>query len=119
VLTEELRGQCRRAGGRQGAAVEGDFPAGVAHLCAQVAAVDFEQALPDNQAQPQKKRQAGIAQTSAEYIAGPTKNLRESQPLVAAWQESRRTGEGSKADSSPLLGAANRRAVLRGGVETA
>jgi hypothetical protein len=65
-------------------------------LCVQVAAVDLEQALPDNQAQPQKKRQAGIAQTSAEYIAGPTKNLRESQPLVAAWQESRRTGEGSK-----------------------
>src|SRR5712692_3824026 len=44
------------------AAEQGDFPAGVAHLRAEVVPVQLQQPLADHQAQPEEQRQLRVAE---------------------------------------------------------
>ena len=59
---QQHRGQGRRAGLGQRIAIERDLPAGVPHLRAQVLAMDHRQPIADDQSQPEKHRQLGVAQ---------------------------------------------------------
>ena len=62
VPAEQLGRQRGGARRRQGAAVQRDLPAGVAHLGAQVVPVQLHQPLADHQAEPEEQRELRIAE---------------------------------------------------------
>jgi hypothetical protein len=62
--TQEHRGQGRRAGLGHRIAIERDLLGGIPHSSAEVVAVDHRQPIADDQSQPEKHRQPGIAQVA-------------------------------------------------------
>jgi hypothetical protein len=97
LVAQEPGGQGGGADLRPGALVQGHFPAGVAHLLAQVVAVQGDELLPGDQAQPQEEGDRAVARVILQLQRGRQESLlkdvrRVEPPLQARVQAQRDHG---------------------------